>query len=202
MRRLVIAGMLGVSLLALVVWPALRQSASPDPALAAVPAGTAIMIPTVVATPTTLVGIPLTPNPDSRAPAPVIPPANVSEGIPALIPSDLSTAIGLPTYTEGGVRVQIAALGPKISTWTTPFQPQTLPTVASVEFITAQEVGKRLNRGMNMPNDRLLCFVVLSGQFSGYGLNEPGAATPNPPGNVLLVFDARTGNLLAVTAQR
>jgi len=48
---------------------------------------------------------------------------------------------------------------------TGPFIAVTTPQFATIEFLTAGEVGVRLGSGMNRPDDQPLCVITLAGDF-------------------------------------
>lgn len=95
-----------------------------------------------------------------------------------------------PTYTEQDARDYVERSGPWNPAYNAP-----APTIADVQFITAQAacgvIGKRINR----PDDTLVCLVTLRGDFAILG----------PPsvrhlGNTeYLVFDGTTGNLIGAS---
>lgn len=149
--------------------------------------------------PTSAVGIPLTPEPGSKAPPPalpaVIPTTGPSPGQPALRPSNANAAPGLPALTAEDVRAQVLDL----PDWRGTFPARGPVTVAKIEFITGQQVNDRLNRPRSQTADRLICFVTLTGDFNRTA-HAPGLPGPTPVASsaIYLIFDATTGNLLAM----
>lgn len=151
--------------------------------------------------PTSAVGIPLTPEPGSKAPPPalpaVIPTTGPSPGQPALRPSNANAAPGLPALTEQDVRAQVLDL----PDWRGTFPARGPVAVAKIEFITGQQVNARLNRPRSQPDDRPICFVTLTGDFNRTA-HAPGLPGPTPTpvasSAIYLIFDATTGNLLAM----
>jgi len=126
----------------------------------------------------------------TRAPCPT---AQADTGRLLICPSDPAAPAGSPTFTEADVRRQyVPASGD-----TGPFIAVTAPQLTTVEFLTAGEAGVRLGRGMNRPDDQLLCVITLAGAFI---LPPPD---PNYPPiayrAVILVLDARTGDWFATT---
>lgn len=119
-----------------------------------------------------------------------------ARGMPLICPSNPAAPAGTPTFTETDVRRQL----PLDTAYIGPFARNSAATIATVEFLPAAEVGVRLNRGMNLPADQLLCVVTIAGDFI-----LPPPDTGYPPtaySAVILVLDARTGNQIAVTGTR
>ena len=94
-----------------------------------------------------------------------------------------------PTYTEQDAREYVARSGP----WNPAFNAPA-PSIADVQFVTAQAacgvIGKRINR----PDDTLVCLVTLRGDFAILG--PPRIAHLGT--TEYLVFDSVTGNLIGV----
>ncbi len=128
-----------------------------------------------------------------RATAAPCPNAPTSTGRRFICPSDPAAPAGKPTFTEADVRRQYAPLPGDLG----PFIAVTPPQIGTVEFLTVGEVGVRLGRGMNRPDDQLLCVITLTGDFI---LPPPD---PNSPPlayrAVILILDARSGDWFATT---
>ena len=106
---------------------------------------------------------------------------------------------GEPAFTEQDVRdhvarrpvglVRVRAVGPA--------------SVETVEFLAGRAVAARLRRGINQPDEALLCLVTLSGTFTVEGGRPPLPGQPVRPPDVASrayqVYDARTGELLSVS---
>lgn len=111
-------------------------------------------------------------------------------GAPAIHPrSDLAKTAG-PSFTKADV-VQYVAAHP------IPFAVRgaAAPVVASIEFLTSQQVSTELGgESTGMPDSALLCLVHLSGTFESDRVPLGGTAYPYYDG--VMVFDAHTGNLL------
>jgi hypothetical protein len=94
-----------------------------------------------------------------------------------------------PTYTEQDARDYVERSGPWNPAYNVP-----APTIADVQFVTAQAacgvIGKRINR----PDDTLVCLVTLRGDFAILG--PPRIAYVGK--TEYLVFDGLTGNLLGI----
>ncbi|HEX9987682.1 MAG TPA: hypothetical protein VGE45_04290 [Chloroflexia bacterium] len=72
--------------------------------------------------------------------------------------------------------------------------PNNLPTITKIEFLTEREYKARHNNDSNgQPDDTLLCYVELGGSFT---LAGPAQAGTEPCSRGFLVFHARTGNQL------
>jgi len=186
------AVLLVLAALALIVTDNRKSSSEVVPSSNPVAPVTAI--PTVNATGTALRGTPGTPPPglfDSKTTPGLI------TGMPAIKPRLNSTNKSTPTFTEQDVKDYVAAH---------PDLPRTKsevpPTVTKVEFITYQEAKKREGGavyGKGIPDDQLLCFAELSGNFTMYG-PPAGAASARKMSftKTTLVFNAQTGNALTL----
>ncbi len=92
--------------------------------------------------------------------------------------------------------------GAGVGGWARTFIPDGPVTVASVEFLSSQQVKARLNRSLSRPDDQLLCFVTLTGKFtrpaSDPGGPNPRLSTPVQSTSLFLLFDALNGNIIAM----
>lgn len=151
-----------------------------------------------VPTPTPTLTIP-TPLPLALTPRATVAPcpnAPATGGRRLVCPSNLGAPAGTPTFTEADVRRQYAPMPGD----TGPFIAVTPPQIATVEFLTAGEVGVRLGRGMNQPDEQPLCIITLAGDFI---LPPPDPDYPPTAYNaVILILDARTGDWFATTGTR
>ncbi|MHB8599136.1 MAG: hypothetical protein ACYDER_20280 [Ktedonobacteraceae bacterium] len=122
-------------------------------------------------------------------------------GMPAIRPHPVSSSPGTPSFTVDDVKAYIP----------TATEPRLVPvlgahlTIEQVLFVSSKE-ATQLMRGESpgLPDDALVCFVLLKGPFYvqvGYapGSQANPAATAPKIGEV---FDAHTGNLLEWTVLR
>ena len=76
------------------------------------------------------------------------------------------------------------------------FASTTPPTVLTIAFITEQDLRARVEGATTgLPDDSLLCYVLLSGNFLSRD-TPPGTAAVYYP-RAAEVFDAHTGNLMS-----
>ena len=146
------------------------------------------------------VGRPGCPDPRARAPGhSPTDPGQPPPGIPAITPSNPNPAPGEPAFDEADVRAQVAAAAPPGPAAVGTFAHTGPLTVTAVAFLPAGEVERRLPSSLGRPADTLVCLITIAGAFM-----RP-AAPPGPDGarwppvtftSSVLVFDARTGNLL------
>lgn len=188
-----LAVLLVLAALALVVTDSSKSSS--EAVASSNPVAPVTAIPTVNATGTALRG-----TPGSLPPGlfydPKTTPSLIT-GVPAIKPRLNSTNKSTPTFTEQDVKDYVAAHpdSPKRKS-------EVPPTVTKVEFITYQEAQKRQGGalyGQAMPDDQLLCFAELSGNFTMYG-PPAGAASARKMSftKTTLVFNAQTGNALSL----
>ncbi len=122
------------------------------------------------------------------------------EGVPAITPRLAVVNLSTPTFTEGDVRQYVNShpVGGKISS-------QGTPVIEKIEFLTKKDLATRLPLGghvAGLSDDRLLCYVQLSGTFS---VAAPPPVVNRTPSSAsvqksMQLFDALTGNLLLTGA--
>jgi hypothetical protein len=113
-----------------------------------------------------------------------------SLGGPAIIPS-LPVVPGQPAITEQDVRDYIAAHPPRF------LDPATPPTIKRIELLPVQAVEVRINHQLARETDTLLCLVTLQGNWLPVQTSA-GEATPGPDAVLYQVYDAQTGNYIAL----
>ncbi|HVB21049.1 MAG TPA: hypothetical protein VNG51_03775 [Ktedonobacteraceae bacterium] len=125
-------------------------------------------------------------------------PRSYATGMPAIRPHPVSSSPGTPSFTVDDVKAYIP----------TATEPRLVPvlgahlTIEQVLFVLSKE-ATQLMRGESpgLPDDALVCFVLLKGPFYvkvGYApgtLANPAATAPA----IAEVFDAHTGNILVWT---
>lgn len=155
-------------------------------------------MPSTSATATPNIGIPLNPDPKDRVfldEPPVTP--KPPQGRPAIVPTNPDAPLGLPTFDAAAASTYaLSGTG-----WQFTFPPSGPVTVASVEFLTGKQVNEQKNPGIKHPDDRLLCFVTLAGEFN-YPAPDPGnpgpLRKPSRLTEIFVLFDARTGNYIGM----
>lgn len=72
------------------------------------------------------------------------------------------------------------------------------PTIETLEFVSRDELTKRLNLFIGMGEDTLVCYAVLRGPFLMTRMSLPPGSAPGPhfSTTVLEIYDAATGRLL------
>ncbi len=144
-------------------------------------------------TPTLTIPTPLAPAPGGRPTATPCPTVPATVGPRLVCPTNPAAPAGTPAFTEADVRRQYT---PQIGDFGA-FIAVAAPQLATVEFLTAGEVGQRLGRGMNRPDDQPLCVITIAGEFV---LPPPDPGTPPTAYRaVILILDARTGDWFATT---
>ncbi len=122
-------------------------------------------------------------------------PRSYATGIPAIRPHSVSSSPDVPGFTVDDVKAYIP----------TATEPRLVPVLGAhlaieqVVFVSAKEATQLMQGGNpGLPDDALVCFVLLKGPFYvkvGYApgaLANPAATAPK----IGEVFDAHTGNLL------
>ena len=146
------------------------------------------------ATPTPAYSIPTTPDPRYRAPdLPNVTPEG-THGIPWITPSNPNAATGLPAITEQDVRAVALTAG----FWPDQFTPVGVTTIASIKFLSHDEVQARIGPLSPTANDDL-CLVTLAGGFTRPSPDPGATGTQGQPvtsQHLYLLFDARTGNFI------
>lgn len=125
-------------------------------------------------------------------------PASYATGLPAIRPHSVSRSPSTPGFTVDDVKAYIpTASQPKL----VPVQGARL-TIEKVLFISSKE-ATQLMRGESpgLPDNALVCFVLLKGPFYVQVDYAPGApaSTAQTASEIAEVFDAHTGNLLVWT---
>lgn len=122
--------------------------------------------------------------------------AGPPEGIPAIRPSRPAVGPDEPTFTADDVRAFIAAHGLDYGR----MQPAGPYQIEGVEFVTSAEAARRLEVRSGRPDTAPLCLVTIRGTFRDAGGPPPNPQTGAPStgtfSTMVLVFDARTGNLV------
>lgn len=108
------------------------------------------------------------------------------EGVPAIEPSLNNTPADVPAITEADVQAYITQAFPGA-------------TIASVEFVSGDEVETRYGVPPGRLAGRLMAVVTLDGEFS---VRLPPEVPPIVASRKILVFDAHTGNELMNTYPR
>ncbi len=72
------------------------------------------------------------------------------------------------------------------------------PTIDTLEFVGCKELTDRLNLFIGLPDDALVCYVVLRGPFRLTLMSYPPGAVQGIPVSETVeeIYDARTGDLL------
>ncbi len=72
------------------------------------------------------------------------------------------------------------------------------PTIDTLEFVGCKELTDRLNLWIGLPDDTLVCYVVLRGPFWLTLMSYPPGAVQGIPVSETVgeIYDARTGALL------
>jgi hypothetical protein len=72
------------------------------------------------------------------------------------------------------------------------------PTIETLEFVGCKELTDRLNLFIGLPDDALVCYVVLRGPFRLTLMSYPPGAVQGIPVSETVeeIYDARTGDLL------
>ncbi|HZC76454.1 MAG TPA: hypothetical protein VE258_01815 [Ktedonobacterales bacterium] len=114
------------------------------------------------------------------------------QGVPAIQPRNNCT----PSFTEQDVRAYLAHVMPlgKI-------QVIGQPTVVRVVFLTIRDLDQATGDSeweANYPAAMVVCYVTLRGSFRVFG--PPGSHPPSTLSTANILFDAHTGNELAVGA--
>ena len=125
-------------------------------------------------------------------------PRSYATGLPAIRPHSISSSPGTPGFTVADVKAYIP----------TASQPRLVPvhgahlTIEKVVFISSKEATQLMQgESPGLPNDALVCFVLLKGPFYVQVDHAPGSLA-NPAATATEideVFDAHTGNLLVWT---
>jgi hypothetical protein len=111
-------------------------------------------------------------------------------GIPALSPRIASFSSGVPIFTEQDVADYLNTNPPR---WGRRYHWIEPATVATIEFLDAQQVSERLQLPPQTFAAALLCLVTLRGEFTFVGMRGMAPLTMT---RCWLVFDAHSGNLL------
>jgi hypothetical protein len=159
------------------------------------------LVPTSPPLPTLPVPVPtlppnIPPPPTPRATDPDLTNAVPLQGVPAIRPSRPLANPNEPAFTEDDVRAYVTkrggALGRRIRT-DGPYQ------IDNILFLRSAEAPTRLGIRTGLEDDQLLCAATLRGTFIVTG-------PPSTEGReyiksrLILLFDARTGNLLGQDA--
>ena len=119
-------------------------------------------------------------------------PGSYTAGIPAIHPSSSSST---PSFTVDDVKAYIPTASiPKL----VPVQGSHL-TIEEVLFISSKEATQLMQgESPGLPDNALVCFVLLKDPFSVQADYAPGSATSTTQtaSEIGEVFDAHTGNLL------
>ena len=101
----------------------------------------------------------------------------------------------VPAFTVEDMKVYLQSLpscagGPTLSG-----QP---PTIETLEFVGCKELTDRLNLFIGLPDDALVCYVVLRGPFRLTLMSYPPGAVQGIPVSETVeeIYDASTGDLL------
>lgn len=201
--RVVVSGLLALVLIAVAAVTYARYRVDPFPNGRAVPAAI-LSQPTLVSTPPALPTLPApvptlppdVPRPPTRTTDPDLTNAVPLQGVPAIRPSRPLAGPDEPVFTEDDVRAYVikrgGALGRRIRT-DGPYQ------IDSILFLRSAEAPARLGIRTGVEDDQLLCAALLKGTFVVTG-------PPSTQGRefiksrLILLFDARTGNLLGQDA--
>lgn len=72
------------------------------------------------------------------------------------------------------------------------------PTIETLEFVGCKELTERLNLFIGLPDDALVCYVVLRGPFRLTLMSYPPGAVQGIPVSETVeeIYDASTGDLL------
>lgn len=72
------------------------------------------------------------------------------------------------------------------------------PTIETLEFVGCKELTDRLHTFIGLPDDALVCYVVLRGPFHLTGISYPPGALHGVPVSQTVeeIYDAGTGRLL------
>lgn len=104
----------------------------------------------------------------------------------------------VPAFTADDMRAYLqsapeCAVGPTFSG-----EP---PIIETLEFVGCKELSRRLKLSIGLPDDALVCYVVLLGPFNATRISLPPGAPPGPhyPLRILEIYDARTGRLLVMS---
>ena len=146
------------------------------------------------------VGRPGCPDPRARAPGhSPTDPGQPPPPIPAITPSNPNPAPGEPAFDEADVRAQVAAAVPPGPATAGTFAHTGPLTLTAVAFLPADEVERRLRISLGRPADAPVCLVTVAGTFTRPETPPGPDGDRRPPvmfTSSVLVFDARTGNLL------
>ena len=76
------------------------------------------------------------------------------------------------------------------------------PTIDTLEFVGCKELTDRLNLFIGLPDDALVCYVVLRGPFHLTLMSYPPGAVQGIPVSETVeeIYNARTGDLLVWSA--
>jgi hypothetical protein len=132
--------------------------------------------------------LPASPKPQERHANPVSLPA--APGLPAIHP----TRAGIPAYTVADVQAYVLTAGFSGG----PTSSGKSPTILNITFITARAASTLVQAdNIGLPDDALVCYVVVQGPFEGKRISSPDGASVRhdfPKGQMF--FDAQAGNLL------
>jgi len=122
-------------------------------------------------------------------------PTTAATGAHAIKPSIQGAGPNEPSFTEADVRDYFAQVYAGAG--------DSPPQIMDIEFMTVAALQRKLSQqfGLQRPDQALICYVELTGQFlNHYPPPLPGQdASPPPPPyvtHVVQVFDAHTGNYL------
>lgn len=202
MIRLILGGTVVLGLLAIAgiaaqgVGKATTATVAPVEIGAAVPAIVPASPTTIAPTATPAATIPPPPSPPTSDPP--IASGTGQVGSAAIVPHTTPTGPGQPTFTDEDVRAHLATNGLDLLRVRTegPYQ------IERITFLTYAEARAQFGIYVGVPEDRLLCLVVVRGTFK---LTGPPVSGREPAVQTLttmtLIFDGISGNRLGERGQ-